>query len=45
LIIVLELGEEESRKITVSGFGRGAELVNLLTTLSHKKEDRKKGPS
>jgi hypothetical protein len=34
----LELGEEEHRTITVTGHGRGAELVDLLATRLPKKE-------
>ena len=37
LIIALELGEEEHRTITVTGHGRGAELVDLLATRLPKK--------
>jgi tRNA threonylcarbamoyladenosine biosynthesis protein TsaE len=45
LILVLELGEEENRKITASGRGRGGELVNLLTTRLLKQEEQEKAPS
>ena len=36
LVLVLELGEGENRKITATGRGRGAQLVNLLTAQMEK---------